>query len=238
MDFYGLLPAAEAPFTDTAALYAGNARMSEGEQREQLARYFLSLPQAGRQTDAQREGYRQALRRLSSIENQAVIRQAGHGRPLQYGDLTGLLEAVAEACRRLAAQRDLPLTYTVDEAASLPLFAPFEPRLIQMAAVGLLRAACLVNGGTPVCAAISRQETGVTFSVTGQLPAREQEALLVAKETARLHKGSLAVCEGTVAFSIRTLTTRYAGIFPGLSPGELLRNPLSSVQVGFYSSLD
>lgn len=238
MDFYGLLPATEAPFTDTSAFLADKALQTEGEQREYLARYFLSLPQTARQTEAQREGYRQALRLLSSIENQAVIRHAGHNRPLQYGDLTGLLEAVAEACCRVAAQHEMPLTYTIDDAASLPYFAPFEPRLVQMAAIGLIRAACLVNGGTPVCAAISRQDSGLTFSVTGRLPAQEQEALLVAKETARLHKGSLAVCDGTVAFSLRINSTHYAGIFPGVSPGELMRNPLSSVQIGFYSSLD
>ena len=238
MRLRGLLPRAEAPFDDRWNPLSDTTDLTEGALREHLAAYFLSQPPAGERTPAQREEYRRALRTLSSLENNTVIRLAGHNRPLQFGDLSGLLDAVAQACCRVAAGHGIPLHYMPDETAALPCFAPFEPRLVQMAAVGLIRAACMINSGTPVHIAVTQRDSALIFSVTGLLPAQEKEALLVAKEPARLHQGSLAVCNGTVAISLRRATAHYACVFPGVSPGELISNPLSSVQVGFCSALE
>ena len=65
----------------------------------------------------------------------------------------------------------------------------------------------------------------------------EAEALAVAEETARLHKGGLAVCSGTVGLSLSTSLPGDAGLYVAPTPTQLLRDTLSAVQVGLYSSL-
>ena len=62
-------------------------------------------------------------------------------------------------------------------------------------------------------------------------------ALAVAEETARLHKGGLAVCSGTVGLSLSTSLPGDAGLYVAPTPTQLLRDTLSAVQVGLYSSL-
>ena len=70
-----------------------------------------------------------------------------------------------------------------------------------------------------------------------RLPPAEAEALAVAEETARLHKGGLAVCSGTVGLSLSTSLPGDAGLYVAPTPTQLLRDTLSAVQVGLYSSL-
>ena len=56
--------------------------IQEGRCREALARFFLSLPPAGQQSDAQRAAYRAALRLLHRLEIRSVLQNAALPRPL------------------------------------------------------------------------------------------------------------------------------------------------------------
>ena len=205
----------------------------EGEEREQLAHYFVSAPPPDRQTPQEREIYRRALRRLHEVDSAAVIRAAGTRRPLYYGDLSGLTSAVLEACRRAAESLGLPLGVYPPLPAE-PLYAAFEPRLVQMACIGLMRAACRENQG-PVTASAYVRHQFLAIAVTSERPPREEQAIAIAQETARLHMGSLAVAGGTAAFSLRTNLVSTAGVTACPTAADLLRDGLSCVQTGFYS---
>lgn len=211
---------------------------SEGHVREYLARYFLFAPPREKQNDEQRKAYRQALRLFLGIETRAVLRTAGLSRPLSWGDLTALLEAVAHAAAALSAECDgNPIVTHTNAQEGQGAFCAFDPRLIQMAATGLIRGSCLANPSDQIAVSIRHCAHSVIFAVCGKNGIREERSLAVAKETARLHGGSLAVCDGTAAFSMRTDLLATGGFYDVPTPEELLRQPLSCIQVGLYSSL-
>ena len=210
---------------------------TEGELREKLAAYFLSAPPLDRQDDEQKRRHKAALRRLLRLENRSILQAAGLPRPLSQGDLAVLLRALLDACLQTlgaARQRDsaVPLM-SVQIAEGFPLreAAGFEPRLVQAGVVGLLRAACRANAADLVAVSLSAGTEAFILTVT------EAEALAVAEETARLHKGGLAVCSGTVGLSLSTSLPGDAGLYVAPTPTQLLRDTLSAVQVGLYSSL-
>ena len=198
--------------------------VEEGAIREELAAYFLSVPPLAEQTEAQRTRTRRELRRLSQVETDAVLQFSGFPRPFSQGDLTSLLTSLLEACRSVANTAGYPLSVTALETET-PLYAAFEPRLIQMAAVGLIRAACLSS------------LHAVTLTVTGDSPPADRQAIELAREVARLHQGGLAESGGTIGFSIRTTLPRTGGHFTAPCTAELLDYLLSSVQVGLYAFL-
>lgn len=221
---------------------AAVAAAAEGAARERLALFFLSMPPLPQQNPAQRHLYLAALRELLALENAAILQAAGRARPLRRGDLAGLLRALLTACAAAesrAANQALPHLH-IRTAPDFPAHetAVFEPRLVQAAAVGLLRAAAAVNPGGPLAVSLSRGLDSLILTITGEYPPHEKEALAVARETARLHEGSLAVCEGTVGLSLSTLLGGEAGRYTAPTAADLLRDGLSSVQVGFYSSLE
>ena len=216
---------------------------TEGELREKLAAYFLSAPPLDRQDDEQKRRHKAALRRLLRLENRSILQAAGLPRPLSQGDLAVLLRALLDACLQTlgaARQRDsaVPLM-SVQIAEGFPLreAAGFEPRLVQAGVVGLLRAACRANPADLVAVSLSAGTEAVILTGTGERPPAEAEALAVAEETARLHKGGLAVCSGTVGLSLSTSLPGDAGLYVAPTPTQLLRDTLSAVQVGLYSSL-
>lgn len=216
---------------------------TEGELREKLAAYFLSAPPLDRQDDEQKRRHKAALRRLLRLENRSILQAAGLPRPLSQGDLAVLLRALLDACLQTlgaARQRDsaVPLM-SVQIAEGFPLreAAGFEPRLVQAGVVGLLRAACRANAADLVAVSLSAVTEAFILTVTGERPPAEAEALAVAEETARLHKGGLAVCSGTVGLSLSTSLPGDAGLYVAPTPTQLLRDTLSAVQVGLYSSL-
>lgn len=215
---------------------------AEGAARERLALFFLTMPPPARQNAEQRAHYRAALRELLTWENASILQAAGMARPLRRGDLAGLLRAVLEACATLAqASQEKPIPrLTVHIAPDFPAreMASFEPRLVQTATVGLLRAAMVANPGGPVDASLYAGSGSLILAVSGEQPACETQALAVARETARLHAGGLAVCEGTVGLSLSTLLDGETGRFTAPTSSELLRDALSCVQVGLYSALD
>lgn len=209
----------------------------EGAVREELAAYFLSVPPLAEQTEAQRSRTRRELRRLSQVETEAVLQFAGYPRPFSEGDLTGLLSSLLEACRSVANTAGYPLSIAAPSETEVPLYAAFEPRLLQMAAVGLIRAACLSNRHAPVSVSLSGGLHAVTLTVTGDHPLADQQAIALAREVARLHQGGLAESGGTTGFSIRTTLPRTGGHFVAPCSAELLDYMLSSVQVGLYAFL-
>ena len=209
----------------------------EGEIREQMAVYFLAVPPLEQQTEAQLKETRKRLRQLLAIENDAVIRAAGLARPLSAGDLCGMLNSLLHACSIVARQAGYPLSVHIEPGLDQPLYASFEPRLMQMAVVGLIRAACAANGKTPVTVSLYSGSNTITVAITGERPGDEEAALAVARETARLHGGSLAISQGTTGFSVRTTQPCTGGQFVYASSAELLDYMLSSVQVGLFSSL-
>lgn len=209
---------------------------AEGNIREALAAYFLTVPAIDQQTEAQHQRYKGALCRLLEVETRSVLQFAGLDRPLMRVDMAVLLRNVLEACACLSQARGPALIIGCSREVPPRCIAGGEPRLLQMAAVGLIRASCAVNPDTPVTATLYARPGILTLAVTGEQPARESEALAVAKETARLHRGCLAVCEGTVGLSLRTTLPTDAGGFAAPTVSELLRDSLSSVHVGFYSS--
>ena len=209
----------------------------EGEIREELAVYFLSIPPLDQQSDAQLQETRRRLRQLRDLENETVIRLAGLARPLSSGDLSGMLCSLLHACTTVARHAGYPLSVHVEPGLDQPLYASFEPRLMQMALVGLIRAACLANRKTPVTVSLYGGSNTLTVAVTGEQPGSEDAALAVAREAARLHGGGLAISQGTIGLSVRTSLPCTGGQFVHASSAELLDYLLSSVQVGLYSSL-
>lgn len=147
------------------------------------------------------------------METDAVLQFSGFPRPFSQGDLTGLLTSLLEACRSVANTAGYPLSVTALETET-SLYAAFEPRLIQMAAVGLIRAACLSNHHSPVSASLSGSLHAVTLTVTGDSPPADRQAIELAREVARLHQGGLAESGGTIGFSIRTTLPAPAAISP------------------------
>lgn len=226
--------------------YGGGSCPSEGAEREALAAYFLTAPPPARQDAAQRARHRAALRRLLRLENHAVLQSAGLPRLLTGGNLAGLLRAVLEASleavRLFREEEDVPglsrFSIHLDPRFPVRQFAGFEPRLLQMAVTGLIRAVLAANRGGAATASLYAGRHTFVFAVSGDRPPDEPEALAVAKEAARLHHGCLAVCETTIGLSIsHSLPPDIGRIFvPGAH--ELLRDPLSLVQIGLYSSLD
>lgn len=211
--------------------------VQEGKLREELAVYFLSVPALSQQTEAQLEETRQALSRLLDVETEAVIRCSGISRHLLQGNLTGTLTALLEACCSVAQKAGWHFSVHVAPGMELPVTAAFEPRLLQMAVVGLIRAVCLANPHGTVSVSLTGRTNSLTVTVTGENPPWEERALAVAKETARIHQGSLVLADGTVGLSIRTTLDSPGGYFAYNSAADLLEYMLSSVQVGLFSAL-
>ena len=212
--------------------------IKEGAQREWLAQYFLTVPLWDEQSPQQQVYTKQALRLLLDIENRSILLSAGIPRPLLYGNLTGLLYAILRSSQVVAKRSGIYLSIHTADSFATPVLAAFEPRLIQMAVVGLIRASCLMNMESHVTACLYSSTNGLTITVTGMRPPQEAQALGVAKETARLHQGSLAISGGTVGLSIRTNLTQTGGKYLCPTAAQLLNSPLSSVQIGLFSSLD
>ena len=201
------------------------------------------------------DSYRALYTRLllpTQVKEQRAVAVAGVRPGAAHAVVCANLAAVASRSERVllvdaclqtlgaARQRDsaVPLM-SVQIAEGFPLreAAGFEPRLVQAGVVGLLRAACRANPADLVAVSLSAGTEAFILTVTGERPPAEAEALAVAEETARLHKGGLAVCSGTVGLSLSTSLPGDAGLYVAPTPTQLLRDTLSAVQVGLYSSL-
>ena len=224
------MPSSRSSFAPTAA---------EGSRREQLAAYFLSAPPIPQQTPAQRETYFARLREMGQLETDEILQSAGSTRPLLWGNPVPLMQNLLTAAQQLAAGLGQPLFVFPAKETAIDFYAMLHPRILSLGLTGLLRAACLAAPHQPVWVRMQEQERCLTVTVTAAAPPVAKDSLQLIQESARLHGGSLALCESSVAFSIG----RAAEIPPGARPyvcptaAALLRDSLSAVWTGFYGWL-
>ena len=212
---------------------------TEGGQREQLAAYFLAALPFEEQTAAERQDYLDHLRQLGELEDREVLQAAGAPRPLVWGNPVGLIQGLLTAAQRLAAGLGQPLLIFPARETVIDFETLLHPRLVGLAVVGLLRAACLASPKSPVWVRLQEQQHCLTVTLRAAAPIEETTALAVAKESARLHGGSLALCDNSVAFSCGRLPSPPSDAHPYRCPTaeELLQDTLSAVWTGFYSRL-
>ena len=211
----------------------------EGCERERLAAYFLAAPPYEEQSPAARADYCRQLCALGEIEAREILHAAGSTRPLVWGNPVPLLQNLLTAAQRLAAGLGYPLLLFPAKETVIRFHTMLHPRLLSIATVGLLRAACTAAPKRPVWVRLREQNSCLTITVTAEVPFEDATAVAVAKECARLHGGSLALCENTIGFS--------CGRIPAPPPNahhhqcstaqELLRDTLSPVWTGFYGRL-
>ncbi len=211
--------------------------VTEGGERERLAAYFLAATPYEEQTPAERQEFLTHLRQLGELEDREVLQAAGTARPLVWGNPVGLIQSLLTACQRLAAGLGHPLLIFPARETAIDFETLFHPRVLGLAVVGLLRAACNTAPKSAVWVRLLEQQHCLTITFRAAAPIEEPTALAVAKESARLHGGSLALCENSVAFSCGRLTSPPPDARPYRSSTaeELLRDTLSAVWTGFYS---
>lgn len=212
----------------------------EGQQREALARYFLSSPPYAALSAAERVDFRRRLRQLGALEDQEVIAAAGCARPLALGNPTPLLQVTLTAAQRLAASAGQPLLIFPAREASFRFPAWLHPRLLRLALVDMLRAACLAAPHQAVWVRLQEQASCLTVTATAAAPIHDPTVAAVIQECARLHGGSLAQSEERIGFSCARAEDPAA--LPAAPPQEetaaqLCRDTLSPVWTGFYSWL-
>ena len=215
---------------------------SEGTHREELAAYFLSMPPIGEQTSAQRQDYLAHLRRLGKLEEGEVRRNAGMTRPLVWGNPVPLLQSFLTAAQRLAAGVGQPLLIFPAKETVIDFETLLHPRILSLGLAGLLRAVCTEAAGQPVWVRLQEQSSCLTLSVTAKesLAHIPSDVYAVVQESARLHAGSLALCDNRIGFSCGRVSHPPADVRPYRSPtaSELLNDPFSAVWTGFYAWLD
>ena len=212
---------------------------AEGTQREHLAAYFLAAPPYEEQTPEQRADYCEKLCALGKLEMREILDAAGSARPLVWGNPVPHLQSLLTAAQRLAAGLGYPILLFPAKETVIRFHAMLHPRLLSLATVGLLRAACTAAPKQPVWVHLREQNSCLTVTVTAQVPFDDPEAIAVAKECARLHNGSLARCDNTIGFSCGRMTSPPpdAHHYQCSTAQELLRDTLSPVWTGFYGWL-
>lgn len=200
---------------------------SEGRLRESLAAYFLTAAPVEQQTPKERKRYHHALKKMADLEIQTLLQSTQINRPLRYGDLTGLLTAQLEAAKRLVQEPNMQ--YKIPDAV---VCTAAEPKLVAMSLLRLLRASLTANEQHPIKVNITIREQSIYVSVSSKKPPKDPVAMKLLHETAKLHKGSVIVSGGTVAFSLHRDLTDAIGIFEVPTINELMENPLSTVHLG------
>lgn len=213
--------------------------VGEGTKREQLATYFLAAPPYEEQTLDQRAAYCRKLCELGQVEIREVLEAAGSSRPLVWGNPVPHLQSLLTAAQRLAAGLGYPLLLFPAKETVIRFHTMLHPRLLSLATVGLLRAACAAAPKQPVWVRLREQDSCLTVTVTAAAPFGDPEAIAVAKECARLHGGSLAQCDNSIGFSCGRMSTPPpdAHHYQCSTAQELLRDTLSPVWTGFYGWL-
>ena len=202
--------------------------IQEGRCREALARFFLSLPPAGQQSDVQRAAYRAALRLLYRLEIRSVLQNAALPRPLLIGDLYGMLRELLTACRRLLDGAGIRLALHMPEVLP-PVAAGIEPRITAMAAVALLR--CAVQTGA-AHASLNATPEQVMLAVSAARAWEQPEVNALAREAARLHRGVFTHSGTITALSFHAAALHTGRWYIPPTADVLLRDPLSPVHIG------
>ncbi len=139
---------------------------------------------------------------LWETEVRSVIQCRGINRPLRYGNLGETLYALLEATRLLAVTANNPFSYRMNRCC---VYSAFDPRLLQLSVVGLVRTCLLSHPGTAVRVQVRFTARSLQIRVSGETSFWDSDILTIVKETARLHRGSLAVSGKTAAFSMQLL---------------------------------
>ncbi len=212
---------------------------SDSSLREKLAQYFLSVPPYSDQTAEQRTIFLDKLRQLGQLENSEVLQTAGNHRPLVWDNPVPLLQNMLTAAQRLAAGCGQPLLLFPAADTSFRFQAMMHPRLLTLATANLLCAACHAAPHSTVWVRLQEQEHCLTVSATAAAPITDERALAVIQECARLHNGSLAQCDNSVAFSCSRVDEPPREVRHYVCPGadELCRDTLSPLWTVFYSSI-
>ncbi len=216
----------------------------EGELRERLAAYFLSMPPLECQNSAQRRRTRRALSACWDLDTASLLVYRAAGRPMLTGDLNRFLSATLRGARTML---DGCLSIRLS-LSPRPFPSVFQPRMTQLTLLALLRDACLAGAGT---IHVSIQIAPHTLRLlcacdrTGGYPA----SMELAKETAARHRGAFLrpcgaadnvlfdpVSVSALSFPIGPTVSVSGFSFP--SAEELLANPLSPLYTGLYSVLE
>lgn len=215
-----------------------NATMPEGTQRERLAAYFLSMPPLSQQTANQRRDFMEHLQQLGTLEDNEVIRAVGAKRPLVWGNPVPLLQSLLTAAQHLGAGMGQPILVFPAKETVIDFKTLLHPRLLSLAMADSLRLVCLAAPRRPVWVRLQEQSSCLTISVTTEVPLDNPPETIwaVIKESARLHGGSLALCDNVLGFSCGRVTDLPADVRPYRSPSaeELLGDTFSSVWTNFY----
>lgn len=204
----------------------GSGWHSEGKQRERIAAYLVAVPPLARQTAFQKKRTRAVLRRLWRVETEGVLRQAGRPRRLRQGDMLALVTVVLYSAVRLVGA-DTGLLSVIVPARPPAVHTALEPRVLQMGIVALLREALAAGHVTAV---VEPQAGFLRLSLQSEAAmVYRSRALELAKETARLHGGSLAVYPHS---AVLTLNTDRRASQPAVIPtADTLSRSLTAVPV-------
>ncbi len=213
--------------------------IGEGTERETLAAYFLAAPPFEEQSPAEREDYCRHLCALGRLENREVLEAAGSRRPLVWGNPVPHLQSLLTAAQHLAARLGYPVMIFPAKEAVFRFHTLFHPRLLSLATVNLLYAACTAAPKQPVWIHLREQHSCLTVTATAEAAISDREALAVIKECAALHGGNAAHCDTTLGFSCGRVDTPPPNTHhhQHSTAEEWLRDTLSPVWTGFYSRL-
>ncbi len=207
-----------------------HSERSEGRCRQAAAEYFLAAPPFWQQSVQEQKRTARVLACLRKWEMKSILQTAGSNRPLFRGDVIDAVRETAEACAILLAARGTPVQIDIGGVQRITAFAP---RILELTIPLMLRAAGM---GGAIRFTLSEGARAVTLSVHAAHPIRQPSVLALIQETARLHRGSVAVLGGTTAFSIKIIRGGHPLPFPLPSAEELVQNSLSGVCVGLLSS--
>ena len=212
---------------------------ADNRQREELAQYFLSVPPYSDQSPAERLTFIDKLRQLGDLENREVLQAAGSHRPLVWDNPVPLLQNILTAAQRLAAGLGQTLLIFPAADTNIRFQAMMHPRLLTLATANLLSVACAAAPHSTVWVRLQEQEHCLTVSATAASTVTDNAAMAVIQECARLHNGSLAQCDNSIAFSCSRVDAPPREVRHYVCPtaDELCRDTLSPLWTVFYSSL-
>jgi hypothetical protein len=201
----------------------------EGFIREALAAYFLSAAPYSLQTPQQKEKHRRMIRYFAEIEELSLLQSLNIRRPLKYGDVNSLINSTLVACSKVLMDKGIVLEVKYSNNC---FTSAADPRVVTTALVRLINAAAEANPLGSLYAKVNSSKNRIIISVQGNKPVKDKRALALAVAAARLHKGGIVISEGTTVFSIRAGLTDAVGFFTAPTVDEILKNPLSTVNVG------
>ncbi|MDD2363000.1 MAG: hypothetical protein PHH84_08630 [Oscillospiraceae bacterium] len=200
----------------------------EGWLRETLAAYFLSVPHPDKQNPDEKKRFSHSQRLMAELEIISLLQFDLIRRPLRYGDINTLLSVIIEACSRRLEEKSITIESSLPERC---VFMAAEPRLVSFALISLLRAYADNNKNDKISVHVMLHKHSLSISVDGQPPVLNTGTRGLVRAAAYLHKGGVAVSNGTVAFSLQTRIRGAVGLYAAPSADELLSNPLSPVNI-------